>query len=178
MPTRWWQPDCILAAGILLGAQHAGQRGASLGSVCLVCSLSRGCSEDSCAETTVMPRMANARCIVRACSLSLSLSVPLSWPVASQVRSQLTADALLLCRSEVSSPLMHSCCAGIPLGAQRAGQPGTSFGRAPWQNPPAGTSYGRSLMGASPYGKSVDMVDVVAQLMDGEPLCNSAFSKP
>ena len=37
--------------------------------------------------------------------------------------------------------------------------------------PPPGTSYGRAnqyAMGTSPYGKSVDMVDVCTKLMEGE----------
>lgn len=45
--------------------------------------------------------------------------------------------------------------------------------------PPPGTSYGRSsqyMMGTSPYGKSVDMVDVCTKLMEGatpplQPAC-------
>ena len=39
--------------------------------------------------------------------------------------------------------------------------------------PPPGTSYGRAnqyVMGTSPYGKSVDMVDVCTKLMEGELL--------
>ena len=42
---------------------------------------------------------------------------------------------------------------------------------------PPGTSYGRSsqyMMGTSPYGKSVDMVDVCTKLMEGAALlCSS-----
>ena len=48
-----------------------------------------------------------------------------------------------------------------------AGPPtGTSWNGPSW--PIAGTSIGRSTpMGSSPYGKSVDMVDVCTQLMEG-----------
>ena len=37
-------------------------------------------------------------------------------------------------------------------------------------NPQSGTSYGRPsqyVMGTSPYGKSIDMVDVCTKLMEG-----------
>ena len=77
-----------------------------------------------------------------------------------------------------SSPQSMPMQTGVPLGGQRSHPAGVSFGNRHWSNPPPGMSYGRSVMGASPYGKSVDMVDVVAQLMDGELHTSTCWKGP
>ncbi len=62
--------------------------------------------------------------------------------------------------------LMAWSCAGFAMGRHR-GTPGGGWSAADW--PGLGTSAGRAggvALGTSPFGKSVDMVDVCSQLME------------
>ena len=75
-----------------------------------------------------------------------------------------TVTGLALARLERVAFLSSECVSGALLDMQVHGSwMGNGF-------PHPGTSYGRStqyMMGTSPYGKSVDMVDVCTKLMEG-----------
>lgn len=57
-----------------------------------------------------------------------------------------------------------------PMAAPAADGSASGRGVPHWSshNHPAGSSFGRHPLGTSPYGRSVDMVDLVERLMDRE----------
>ena len=91
------------------------------------------------------------------------LKVPTSHPCAADLTFALTQRTPSLLTQVIV------CCALTPsLSQDNVRMQGNWMGTP--CNPQSGTSYGRPsqyVMGTSPYGKSIDMVDVCTKLMEG-----------